>query len=168
MSEQQKPKDYQELLRQGMAAYKANKPRTAHDLWKEAATINPYDEQVWQALLRVAKNDADRRVCLENILQLSPLNAQARQLMDKLERKQKLEASPKGGKPSKAKAAPSARVELGDLDDTPAPPPRRRYTFWRMLFFGMLLGVLAVGIAAGLFLMLQSGMIPGVNIKLGG
>jgi DNA-binding SARP family transcriptional activator len=164
MSEQPKPKDYQDLLKQGMAAYKANKPRTAHDLWREAATINPYDEQVWQALLRVAKNDADRRVCLENVLQLNPLNAQARQLMDKLESKQKAQARANDKKGKKSPQPASARVELADLEDSPAPvPKRKRYTFWRMLFFGVLVGLLAIGIAVGIILMIQSGKLGGVG-----
>jgi hypothetical protein len=42
-----------ELLQAGKRAYTEGDSRRAHDLWREAATLDPYDERVWLALFRV-------------------------------------------------------------------------------------------------------------------
>jgi hypothetical protein len=76
---------FSELMQAGRKAYTAGKRKTAHDLWREAANINPYDEQVWLALLEVLEGDNDRRVCLQNILSINPLNVQARRSLGRLE-----------------------------------------------------------------------------------
>lgn len=62
------------LLEQGRTAFLDGDNRRAHDLWRKAAMYQPYDEKIWLALLRVVENDADRRVCLENILRINPKN----------------------------------------------------------------------------------------------
>ncbi|MCI0352326.1 MAG: hypothetical protein L0Z53_23150 [Acidobacteriales bacterium] len=67
-----------DLLQAGKRAFNEDKPRLAHDLWREAATLDPYDERVWMALMRVLESPEDKRVCLENILAINPLNAKAR------------------------------------------------------------------------------------------
>lgn len=77
--------NFAELMQAGRKAFTAGKRKTAHDLWREAANINPYDEQVWLALLDVLEGDTDRRVCLQNILSINPLNVQARRTLGRLE-----------------------------------------------------------------------------------
>jgi ferric-dicitrate binding protein FerR (iron transport regulator) len=67
-----------DLLQAGKRAFNEGNPRLAHDLWREAATVDPYDERVWMALMRVLEAAEDKRVCLENILAINPLNAKAR------------------------------------------------------------------------------------------
>jgi hypothetical protein len=62
----------------GRNAFKEGKRQLAHDLWREAATVEPYDEKVWLMLFRVLDNDEDRIVCLENIIAINPMNVQAR------------------------------------------------------------------------------------------
>lgn len=62
----------------GKLALERGDRHEAHDHWRAAALIDPYSEQVWLALLRVLETDADRKVCLENILAINPLNIQAR------------------------------------------------------------------------------------------
>lgn len=66
------------LMLEGRQALERGDRQGAHDLWREAALIDPYSEQVWLALLQVLETDADRKVCLENILAINPLNVQAR------------------------------------------------------------------------------------------
>lgn len=65
-------------MTEGRQALERGDRQRAHDLWREAALIDPYSEQVWLALLQVVETDADRKVCLENILAINPLNVQAR------------------------------------------------------------------------------------------
>lgn len=76
---------FADLMQAGRAAYKDGKRRMAHDLWREAANIDPYNEQVWLALLEVIESDKDKRVCLQNILAINPLNVQARRQLNKID-----------------------------------------------------------------------------------
>lgn len=85
--EQLKQKQFKSMVQEGTEAYKRGNHRLAHDLWREAATLDPYNEQVWLALYRVLDNDSDRRVCLQNIIAINPLNVKARRQLHKLESK---------------------------------------------------------------------------------
>lgn len=76
---------FTDLMQAGRTAYASGKRAVAHDLWKEAAQINPYNEQVWLALLDVVEGDSDQLVCLQNIIQINPMNVQARRQLHKLE-----------------------------------------------------------------------------------
>lgn len=76
---------FADLMQAGRTAFAAGKKDVAHDLWKEAALVSPQNEQVWQVLLDVVENDEDRLVCLQNILQINPLNVQARRQLNKLD-----------------------------------------------------------------------------------
>jgi cytochrome c-type biogenesis protein CcmH/NrfG len=76
---------FSDLMQAGRVAYKAGKPRLAHDLWREAAKLQPQNEQVWLALLDVLDSDSDRRVCLQNIIAINPLNVQARRMLNRIE-----------------------------------------------------------------------------------
>lgn len=73
-----KRRRYEELMQAGRVAYKEGKRQLAHDYWREAATVDPYNEQVWLSLYRVLEKDEDRIVCLENIIAINPMNVQAR------------------------------------------------------------------------------------------
>ena len=76
---------FAELMQAGRDAINRRNRAQAHDLLKKAAALDPYSEQVWLALLEVIENDEDRRVCLQNILQINPLNIQARRSLNKIE-----------------------------------------------------------------------------------
>jgi hypothetical protein len=70
--------EFARLMENGRAAYTQGNRQRAHDLWREAATIDPYSEQVWLALLDVLDSDEDRVVCLQNVIAINPMNIQAR------------------------------------------------------------------------------------------
>lgn len=73
------------LMQSGRDAFARGNRQSAHELWREAAQINPYDEQVWLSLYEVLDSDEDRRVCLQNILQINQMNVQARRELNKLD-----------------------------------------------------------------------------------
>lgn len=73
--------DFEHLMREGRIALDRGDQNLAHTLWREAAMVDPYNEQVWLALLDVLESLDDRRVCLQNIVEINPLNAQARRLL---------------------------------------------------------------------------------------
>src|SRR5512145_253770 len=86
MSQRQPPsRQFTDLMQSGRVAYVAGKTKVAHDLWRQAAAVEPYNEQVWLALLDVLENDEDRRVCLQNIVSINPLNVQARRQLSRIE-----------------------------------------------------------------------------------
>ncbi len=85
MTQQSVSSKFADLMQAGRVAYAANKRQVAHDLWKEAAALEPYSEQVWLALLDVLEADTDRRVCLQNIIAINPLNVQARRQLNRIE-----------------------------------------------------------------------------------
>ncbi len=70
--------NFGELMQAGRMAYSRGDRRRAHDLWREAATVDPYNEQVWIALLDVLDTIEDKMVCLQNIVAINPMNIQAR------------------------------------------------------------------------------------------
>lgn len=61
-------------LREGQKAAVRGRSAEAHEKLRKAAMLAPYDERVWLALLSIVTDDADRRVCLENILNINPEN----------------------------------------------------------------------------------------------
>jgi hypothetical protein len=83
--EKHRKKHFRSMMDAGKDAYKLGNQRLAHDLWREAATLDPFQEKVWLALYRVLDNDDDRRVCLQNIIAINPLNVGARRQLGKLE-----------------------------------------------------------------------------------
>ncbi len=74
-----------ELLRRGQVAFIKGQRHRAHHLWRKAAMIRPYDEQVWISLLSVLESDDDRRACLQNIVTINPRNNWAAQQLAALE-----------------------------------------------------------------------------------
>ena len=78
-------KKSQALLQQGYVAYNNWEVNKARLLWRKAAVVNPGNEEIWQALYNVTRDDEDRKVCLQNILVLNPNNTEAEQRLRLIE-----------------------------------------------------------------------------------
>lgn len=78
------PVAFKRLLRLGHVSHAEGDYKQAHISWQQAAMMRPDNEEVWVALLRVLKDDDDRRVCLRNILTINPQNNHAQTLLDEL------------------------------------------------------------------------------------
>jgi len=76
---------YDDMLQAGRIALHAGKPELAHDILREAAKMQPYDERVWLALLEVLEKDEDKLVCLRNIVSINPMNVQAQRQLNAIE-----------------------------------------------------------------------------------
>lgn len=112
-------------MQAGRTAFNAKRREEAHKLWKEAAAIDPYNEQVWIALLEVVDDDSDKLVCLQNILQINTLNVQARRELNRLQAKMQ-------------------RAELKQKEDQEASQGqnrRRRSVLLRAVFIGLAIGL---------------------------
>ncbi len=66
------------MMRLGQACYVQGARKQAHRYWRRAALIDPGRERVWVSLLNVVETEADRRVCLENILAINPQNQEVK------------------------------------------------------------------------------------------
>ena len=67
-----------EWLRKGIAAAQAGDTETAYELLLRVVDVDEYNEQAWLWLSSVVETDADREVCLENVLAINPDNKLAK------------------------------------------------------------------------------------------
>jgi hypothetical protein len=123
------------MMRLGQVSYAEGNLKQAHRFWRRAAMMKPYDEQVWLALLNVVETDADKRVCLQNIITLNPNNVQA---------VQRLNAYYEDTQPSVTYIVP--------LEEKPRFRPL--YVFLRLLEIAFMGGLLALALIIGRYIRL--------------
>ncbi|MBL8152993.1 MAG: hypothetical protein JNM70_02315 [Anaerolineae bacterium] len=116
---------FNELVQAGRAALNMGNRQQAHDYWKEAARLNPFHEQIWQMLLDVVDSEEDRRVCLQNILQINPLNTQARRQINQMQ----------------ARKERAAQYRLERIEARQVGARRRRHILTRAIFLGLAIGL---------------------------
>jgi thioredoxin-like negative regulator of GroEL len=116
---------FEELFQAGRSAFAMGNLQQAHDFWKEAARLSPFNEQVWLALLDVIDNDEDKRVCLQNILQINPMNVQARRALNLLV----------------ARKESAEQLHADKKTDVKKNKSRRRGVFARAFFLGVIIGL---------------------------
>lgn len=121
------------LMEAGSRAFASGEHRLAHDLWREAAIVDPYNESVWESLLRVLETDEDRIVCLQNIIAINPLNVEARRQLRRFRRLMQSRSSSTPTRPSTSPAAAPAKA----ADDGFG-------VFLRALFTGFGIGLLSI------------------------
>ena len=68
----------EQWLRQGIAAAKAGDMQRAYEVLLRVVDVDEYNEQAWLWLSSVVQSDADREVCLENVLAINPENKLAK------------------------------------------------------------------------------------------
>jgi hypothetical protein len=83
-SDTKNPVSFARLMRLGQVAHAQGDNKSAHQYWRQAALLEPDNEQVWTALMWVVESDDDRKVCLKNILAINPQNLRAQTLLDEL------------------------------------------------------------------------------------
>jgi hypothetical protein len=74
-----------DVLSQGVAAFKAGDKTAARTYLLQAVKQQPNSERAWGWLYNVANNDQERIHCLRQVLRINPSNAKARQTLDDLE-----------------------------------------------------------------------------------
>lgn len=141
-----------DLLRQGEQAFMNGDRRLAHERWREAATVDPYNELVWLALLKVLDSEDDRVVCLENIIAINPLNVEARRHL-----RHELGQPEMPPAPNAAVRHPSTLTPIPVISQSPVTAVLRGLVIGIGIgLFGALLGVIAsivwygIGITAAL------------------
>lgn len=134
------------LLERGELALEDGDRRKAHDFWREAAVLNPYDERVWLALYDVLELPEDRRVCLENVIAINPFNTHARQQLRHFETPNEREARARNlqrereqkRRRSSSQSRPAITPSIKKL------PPKRQPSFGDGLLRGILVGLCGV------------------------
>lgn len=170
-----------ELLAAGKEALAAGDSDRAHEMWRAAAVANPYDERVWTSLLDVLTEEADREVCLENIIAINPLNPDARRELRALRRERRIRQQGTDT-PAPAKEAPrrSRRNSngKGKAAVKPLPPAKTkpkakaapkqeqqgRGVLARALLTGVLIGLFAVVLGIVVSIVVYGGVLNGVTL----
>ena len=80
------PVDARDALELAIAALKAGNKVEARRLLDGLLAADRYNEQAWLWMSGVVDSDAERIICLENVLTLNPYNERARQGLEKLGR----------------------------------------------------------------------------------
>lgn len=122
-----------EMMRAATVALANGDRKRAHLIWRQVASIDPGNENVWLSLLTVVDNDQDRRVCLENIVHLNPSNVQASRQLDDYRRMHHDIAPIQTGPPRK-------RIQLSTV---------LRYIFNTILMVLVMIALFILGVAAG-------------------
>ncbi|MDZ4764046.1 MAG: tetratricopeptide repeat protein [Chloroflexota bacterium] len=73
-----------EMRAKGIAAAKAGSKDEARQLLQQSVRLEPRNEAAWLWLASVARDSAERRFCLEQVISINPGNATAQQALDAL------------------------------------------------------------------------------------
>jgi hypothetical protein len=137
----------EDLLAAGKEASVAGDRRTAHELYRAAAVVNPYDQRVWVALLEVLTRADDREVCLQNIVAIDPLNTEARRQLRAFRRERRL------------------RREAEDANIAPLHQPKRGGgLLGRAILAGVGVGLLAVVLGVLASIVAYSGILANLGL----
>jgi len=131
---------FEELFQAGRSAFAMGNLQQAHDFWKEAARLSPFNEQVWLALLDVIDTDEDRRVCLQNILQINPMNVQARRMLNQIV----------------ARKESAEQLHADKKIDVKKNKSRRRGVFARAFILGIVIGLSGIVFAIVLSILIYA------------
>jgi hypothetical protein len=73
-----------DLLQQGVNAFKSGDHETARKLFISAVKQYPDNERAWGWMYTVCRNDQERIHCLKQVVRINPQNERAKQLLNKL------------------------------------------------------------------------------------
>jgi hypothetical protein len=94
-----------DLLQQGISAYKAGKRDEARKIFKTVVEQSPDSEQAWGWMNNVCDTDKEHIYCLNQLLHVNPNNEKAHHLLDQLL------GSPLSSTPSNTQTSPSSDVK---------------------------------------------------------
>lgn len=74
----------EDMLQEGIAAFQAGDRARAHELLSEVVKVDPENEQAWYYLAASEGNPALRKQYLEQVLDINPSNAKAREVLERI------------------------------------------------------------------------------------
>ena len=99
-----------DLLQQGITAYKAGKRDEARKLFITAVKQNPDNKRAWGGMYEVSGDDKERVYCLKQMLRINPKNGKAKQLLNQLLAPSFTSNSSSRRKPSAARPRPRLTI----------------------------------------------------------
>ena len=75
----------EDLLQEGISAFQAGDRAKAHDLLSEVVKLDPTNEQAWYYLAASETDPALRKSYLEQVLEINPDNAKAREVLQRIQ-----------------------------------------------------------------------------------
>jgi Tol biopolymer transport system component len=123
--------DISELLKAGIQAAKERKKAEARRLLEQVLEIDDSSEPAWMWLASVVDTPREKRICLENVLEINPNNTRAREALAAL-----------GPAPVASTEKPRASTQSGPASQprmpagTTAPGDRRRRGLNPIIFLG--------------------------------
>ena len=81
-----------ELVQQARAAARAGNALVARGYWRRASRLAPERLDIWLSLLEVTDTPAERKRCLERIIEIDPSNAEARFKLEEIQQAEKAAA----------------------------------------------------------------------------
>jgi hypothetical protein len=82
-------KDADDLLKRGIAAFKAGRKDEAQGLFQQVLKLDRRNEQAWLWMSGVVESDVERRACLQTVLTLNPANDTAKRGLERLQAAEK-------------------------------------------------------------------------------
>ncbi len=76
------------MLQEGIAAFQAGDRAKAHELLSEVVKVDPENEQAWYYLAASESDPTLRKQYLEQVLEINPNNAKAREVLDRINARQ--------------------------------------------------------------------------------
>ncbi len=114
----------EDRLQEGIAAFQAGDRQKAHDLLSEVVKIDPENEQAWYYLAASESDPTLRKQHLEQVLEINPGNAKAREVLDRILAREAAAAAPPEPTPEpkpagqhKSRIHPLEPTKLGEADD---------------------------------------------------
>ncbi|MCC6802713.1 MAG: hypothetical protein IT319_07495 [Anaerolineae bacterium] len=104
----------EDLLQEGIAAFQAGDRAKAHELLSEVVKVDPENEQAWYYLAASESNPALRKQYLEQVLEINPGNAKAREVLDRI-RAREADSAPAEPTPA-PRSSGSSHARLRSLD----------------------------------------------------
>jgi hypothetical protein len=112
-----------QLLKQGIAAYKAGRKEEARELFYQTLELDRSNEQAWMWLSGAVDTNHERRICLEEVLTLNPNNAVAKRGLEHLQALGVEVSEPGAPQPVVSPDAPTISPSPAELDAGPEPLP---------------------------------------------
>lgn len=103
----------EELLQEGIAAFQAGDRAKAHELLSEVVKVDPENEQAWYYLAASEGDPALRKQYLEQVLEINPGNAKAREVLDRINAR---EVESEEAEPMPPRPASGTHARLRPLD----------------------------------------------------
>lgn len=114
-----------QLLKQGIAAYKAGRKEEARELFYQTLELDRNNEQAWMWLSGAVDTNRERRICLEEVLALNPNNAIAKRGLEHLQAlsEEPLSQEPPAPEPVVTPAPTTISRIVPEPVVSPEPPP---------------------------------------------